>query len=97
MTKNTKKSKWINSDSDSLFCAILKVKNLNEARNFFRDLLTEKEITEFGQRWKVAKMLEDKISYTKIEKEIGMSSATIARIHRWLKKGMGGYKMLLKR
>ena len=97
MIKNNQKPKWINSDSDSLFCAILRVKNLNEARNFFRDLLTEKEITEFGQRWKVAKMLEDKISYTKIEKEIGMSSATIARIHRWLKKGMGGYKMLLKR
>ena len=92
-----KHKKWINQDTDALFEAILKLKNLNEARRFFRDLLTEKEIAEFGQRWKVARMLANRIRYTNIEKETGMSSTTIARIHKWLKKGTGGYKIILER
>ncbi|PIX62158.1 hypothetical protein CO057_00210 [Candidatus Uhrbacteria bacterium CG_4_9_14_0_2_um_filter_41_50] len=84
-------------DSDDLFKAILKLKDTDEARAFFRDLLTANEIVEFGQRWKVAQMLAEGISYTKIAEETGMSSTTIARVHKWLKKGMGGYKLILKR
>ena len=93
----SKKNKWINQDTDALFETILKLKNLDEAQRFFRDLLTEKEIVEFGQRWKVARMLAKRIRYTKIAKETGMSSTTIARVHKWLKKGMGGYKLILER
>lgn len=92
-----KQNKWINQDTDALFEAVLKLKNLDESRRFFRDLLTEKEIVEFGQRWKVARMLVKKIRYTKIAEETGMSSTTIARVHKWLKKGMGGYKIVLER
>jgi TrpR-related protein YerC/YecD len=91
------KNKWINKDTDALFQAILELRSLQEARQFFRDLLTEKEIIEFGQRWKVARMLSEEIPYTRIEKETGMSSTTIARVQRWLKRGMGGYKLMLKR
>ena len=92
-----KHNKWINQDTDALFGAILKLKNLDEARRFLRDLLTEKEIVELGQRWKVARMLAKGIRYVKIEQETGMSSTTIARVHKWLKKGMGGYKLILER
>ncbi|MDD5749987.1 MAG: YerC/YecD family TrpR-related protein [Patescibacteria group bacterium] len=92
-----KKNKWINQDSDALFGVVLKLENLDESRRFFRDLLTEKEIVELGQRWKVARMLAKGVSYVKIEEETAMSSATIARIHKWLKHGMGGYKLVLKR
>ena len=92
-----KQNKWINQDTDALFEAILKLKNLDESRRFFRDLLTEKEIIEFGQRLKVARMLAKRIRYTKIAQETGMSSTTIARVHKWLKKGMGGYKIVLER
>jgi len=97
MKKNSRKPKWINPDSDDLFGAILSLKNIDEARRFFRDLLTEKEILEFSKRWKVARMLSQKIPYTKIENETGLSSTTIARVHRWLKKGMSGYRLMLKR
>ena len=92
-----KHNKWINQDADALFEAILKLKNLDEARRFFRDLLTEKEIVELGQRWKVARMLARRMRYTKIAQETGMSSTTIARVHKWLKRGMGGYKLILER
>lgn len=93
----SKQNKWITQDTDALFAATLQLKNLDESRKFFRDLLTEKEIMEFGQRWKVARMLAKRIRYTKIAQETGMSSTTIARVHKWLKNGMGGYKIALER
>jgi TrpR-related protein YerC/YecD len=92
-----KKNKWINKESDSLFRAILALENIKETRNFFRDLLTEEEIFEFSRRWKVAQMLSNNIPYSKIEKETGMSSTTIARVSKWLNSGMNGYKTILKR
>jgi TrpR-related protein YerC/YecD len=97
MDHKLQEPKWINEDSKALFNVILKLKDLKEAQSFFRDLLTEKEILEFSQRWKVVKMLDQKISYVQIEKATGMSSTTIARIHKWLKKGTGGYQLMLKR
>lgn len=97
MSKLDKKYKWVNLDTDNLFSSILKLETLDEARRFFRDLLTEKEILDFAQRWKVARLLAKNKRYTEIEKETGMSSKTIARIQRWLTKGMGGYKLMIKR
>lgn len=89
--------KWLNQDINNLFLAILDLENLTEACNFFRDLLTKKELIEFAQRWKVAKMLSAGKAYVDIEKETGMSSTTIARIQHWLKNGMGGYKLMIKK
>jgi TrpR-related protein YerC/YecD len=80
-----------------LIGAILAVKNRNEAKRFFRDLLTESELIEFGNRWKVARMLSEKVPYTKIIKETGLSSTTVARVSDWLDKGTGGYQLILKR
>ena len=80
-----------------LMKAILLLRNPSEAARFFRDLLTEKELIEFGNRWKAARMLSEKIIYTKIEKETGLSSTTVARVSNWLNKGKGGYKLVLKR
>lgn len=86
-----------NTSTENLFEAILAIQDLGEARNFLRDLLTEEEIKEFANRWKVAQMLSKKISYSKIEKETGMSTTTIARISKWLNNGMNGYKQMIKK
>lgn len=91
------KAKWINPETDRLFMAILSLKNLDEARKFFRDLLTEQEILEFANRWRVAKMLSVGVPYSEIEKKTGMSSTTIARISKWLNQGMGGYRLMIER
>lgn len=84
-------------NTKKLYEAVLSLKNEKECQKFFRDLLTEPEIKEFANRWKVAQMLDKKVSYEVIEKETGMSSTTIARISKWLNNGMGGYKLMLKR
>jgi TrpR-related protein YerC/YecD len=91
------KQKSTKADRDYLYSSILQLKTLGEVNSFFRDLLTEKEIADFSRRWRVAGMLDGKISYSEIEKETGMSSTTIARIHKWLKGGTGGYRLMLQR
>ncbi len=90
-------AKWNNKNTEDLFKTILALKNIGEAKRFFRDLLTEQEIVEFGKRWQAAKMLNKKISYPLIAKETGLSSTTIARVSKWLNKGMGGYKLMLQK
>lgn len=89
-TKDDKKIK-------DLIDAILLLKSHKEAKKFLRDLLTESELVEFGNRWKAARMLEKKAPYTAIIKETGLSSTTIARVSDWLSGGMDGYKLILKR
>lgn len=86
-----------NSSADNLYQAILQLQNREEARRFFRDLLTEEEIKEFANRWNVAQLLSKKISYKTIEKKTGMSSTTIARISKWLFRGMNGYRLIIDR
>lgn len=90
------KSTWT-PKTEKLLEAVLALKDINEAKLFFRDLLTEAELEEFGNRWLAARMLRDKKSYTEIRGLTGLSTTTIARISAWLKKGMGGYRLLLDR
>ena len=84
-------------DIDNLYTAINRLESLDECRRFFRDLLTENEIEEFAERWKVARMLWNGLAYSAIEQQTGLSSRTIARVHKWLKQGKGGYLMMLRR
>lgn len=85
------------NDIRLLYDALLLLENSEEAKKFLRDLLTEAEIKEFANRWKVARMLDQKIPYEIITKETGMSSTTVARISKWLTQGKGGYKLMLKK
>ena len=82
---------------DELIKAVLALRNKDEAERFLRDLLTAEEIDEFGNRWSAARMLDRGVSYTTIRGKTGLSSATIARISKWLKKGKGGYRLMLNR
>ncbi|MBP6944540.1 TrpR-like protein, YerC/YecD [Patescibacteria group bacterium] len=85
------------SSSEALYKAILSLKTLDEAKRFFRDLLTEEEIEEFSKRWQAARLLNEAASYVTIQKETGLSSTTVARISRWLQTGAGGYRLVLDR
>ena len=95
--KGQKDEIWFNDDIKDLVETILSLTNMNEAKSFLRDLLSEKELVEFGKRWKAAQMLHDGISYTEIVSHTGLSSTTVARISKWLHSGSGGYIAMLKR
>lgn len=89
--------KWDNSTTEDLLKAVLALKDLKEAKRFFRDLLTETELVEFANRWKAAQMLSNNVPYSTISEKTGLSSTTIARISKWLNDGKGGYKLMLAR
>ena len=88
---------WDDIDSRMLVQAFLALKDEAEAKLFLRDLMTDSELKEFARRWKAARMLNDKVPYAVIEKETGLSSATIARVSKWLQEGSGGYRLLIDR
>lgn len=80
-----------------LFKAILSLENIDEATNFFRDLLTLPEIKEFANRWQMVRLLNTGKSYLEIANELKTSSATVARVAQWLHYGTGGYKTIAER
>ena len=86
-----------NKNIKELIEAILLLRNYGEAKIFLRDLLTEYELIEFGNRWKVARMLSQGVSYLEVEKKTGLSSTTVARVSKWLNNGRGGYRFMIKR
>ena len=83
--------------TDNLFDAILKLKTVEECYAFFEDICTIHEIKSIAQRLEVAKMLEEKRTYTEIQQLTGASTATISRVNRCLSYGSDGYKLILER
>ena len=88
---------WEKEENKNLIDAFLALGNLGETKSFLRDLMTESEINEFANRLKAAQMLSDKIPYSSIIKETGLSSTTVARVSKWLNGPLGGYKTILNR
>jgi TrpR-related protein YerC/YecD len=84
-------------DIEDLYRTILSLQSMEEAKSFLRDLLTEVEIKELAERWKAARMIAHDVPYTRIIEDTGLSSTTVARVARWVKKGTGGYRLMLKR
>ena len=88
---------WDIPENEYLIQAFLTLKNRDDARRFLRDLLTEDEIKEFSRRLAAALMLSEKRPYSSIVKATGLSSTTVARVSKYLKRGNNGYKLVLAR
>ena len=82
---------------EDLYQAMLLLRTPEETRRFLRDLMTADEIDECARRWQAARLLDQGVPYTRIQEQTTISSTTIARISRWLKKGTGGYRFMLRR
>ena len=82
---------------DTLFDAILSLKDREECYKFFEDALTTREILDIAQRLKAAEMLKAGKSYTEVCQTTGMSTATISRVSKALESGAGGYDIVMKR
>lgn len=91
------KMDWKTKRNKQFIDAILALKNTNEAQCFLRDLMTEGEILEFANRLEAASLLSKDVQYNAIIETTGLSSTTIARISKWLKGSLGGYRLILTR
>ena len=88
---------WKSAENRAFIRAILSLKTADEARRFLRDLMTEKEIEEFGKRLRTAELLSENVPYSRIEAETGLSSTTVARVSKWLKGKEGGYRRVINK
>ena len=91
-------SKKIRTEAvDSLFEAVLSLKNKEECYIFFEDICTINELLSLSQRLQVAKMLREQRTYLDIAEKTGASTATISRVNRSLNYGNDGYDMVFER
>jgi TrpR-related protein YerC/YecD len=89
--------RWLNDEVRELADAVVALRDRDEALRFLRDLCTVNELREFGQRWAVARLLDDGVSYHDISERTGASSATISRVAQWLRYGRDGYRLVIDR
>ena len=89
---------WARShDATSLIDAIITLEDRDSAERFFRDLCTERELSEMVARWSVVRGLAQGSSYRALHDATGVSTATITRINDWVRNGTGGYGEALER
>ena len=86
-------SKTHTEEVDHLFDAVLQLKDREECYKFFSDVCTIKELMAMAQRFEVALMLNQKMTYLDIAEKTGASTATISRVNRSLSYGEDGYKL----
>jgi TrpR-related protein YerC/YecD len=86
---------WQTNEKRELVEAILSLQNIDEVERFLRDLMTKQEIDEFSKRFLAAQIKKKKVQYNEIIEKTGLSSATIARISKWLKGPLGGYRLVI--
>ena len=86
-----------NDKTNSLFKAIIGLKNLKEAEQFFRDLCTIDELQEMSDRWQIAQFVDQGLPYREIAEKLAVSTTTVARVALWLNNGAGGYRLVLDR
>jgi TrpR-related protein YerC/YecD len=85
-------SRFENEDTDLLFDVILSLKDREDCVRFFEDVCTIGEIQAIAQRFHIAKLLSENLTYQEIEDKTGASTATISRINKCYKYGADGYK-----
>ena len=77
--------------------AFLSLKDIEECKAFFRDLLTAKETVDLSSRLEVARLLKLGVNYIDIAAKTGASTATISRVSKSLAGAYGGYRTVLSR
>lgn len=82
---------------DTLFDAILCLKDREECYTFFEDICTINELLSLSQRFEVAQMLREQKTYLEIAEKTGASTATISRVNRSLNYGNDGYDLVFDR
>ena len=82
---------------DHLYDVILSVENKQELSNLFDDLCTYKEIENMAGRIRAAVLLMEGKTYSEIIEETGISSATLSRISKCIRRGSGGYTKVVPR
>ena len=82
---------------DDLADAMLVLRTREEAQRFLRDLCTLPELEALAHRWQIVLLLDEGASYVEIAERAPTSTATVTRVAQWLRRGTGGYGLVLQR
>ena len=85
------------ASTDRLLHAIRSMRSTEELYQLLEDVCTIKEIRDMAQRFDTVLLLRQGMSYQKIARQVGISTATITRVNRSLNYGSGGYQIALDR
>ena len=79
---------------EELYQAIVDVKDKRVAKDFLEDLLTPQELVALSGRVHCARLFLEGKTYSEVNAETDVSSATLARIHKCLTDGTGYNEVL---
>lgn len=83
-------------DLNELYKTIVSLQSIDDCKDFLDDLCTYKEIEQFSQRLKAAKLLLEGKTYEQVIQDADISSATLSRVSKCVKYGKGYNKVLNK-
>ncbi len=87
----------LRSAAQSLCSAVASLRDAGEAERFLQDLCTPAELEAMVDRWRVAQLLDQGMTYRDINEITEVSVTTIGRVARFLEMGTGGYRTVLDR
>ena len=79
---------------DKLYGVIIKLESVEDCREFFDCLCTNREIEQMAQRLEAAALLKQGLTYTQVMEKTAISSATLSRVSRALQYGEGYKKFV---
>jgi TrpR-related protein YerC/YecD len=82
---------------EELVDAFTNLRDRGAVAAFLEDLCTSAELDAMGQRLQVARLVDAGLPYQEISRRTGASTATVTRVAQWLRRGAGGYRLVLKR
>ena len=77
--------------------AVAELNTPREVENFFKDLLFIGEAVMLARRVQIALMLLKGFTHQWIIETLKVGSTTIASVDKWLNKGFGGYRLLIRK
>ncbi len=90
---NFEKKKYLGD----FYTMVASLRNRDEVKMFFKDLLTLSEMVMISRRLQIAQMLLEGMTYEEIKTKLKTGLDTIGQVDRWLNSGFGGYKKIIER
>jgi TrpR-related protein YerC/YecD len=97
MTPETSRDTWRTPAVEDLCQAFRCLQSPDEVGAFLRDLCTPAEIEAMSHRLAAARLLDRGLPYHQVAEQVGGSTTTVTRVAQWLRRGEGGYRLVLDR
>ncbi len=82
---------------EALCEAFASLAQAGDVNRFLEDLCTPAEIEAMADRWRVAVLLAEGLSYRDVRERTGVSVTTVGRVARCKDMGAGGYRAALNK